>query len=496
MDDNILGRMEKAHGKSAWKKRKKRMEKTDPYGYIMKPFDDNALHASVTAALRNGNAEGGLELQCRAHSALNTILRISLEPISLVAQLHGILEAIIAAPWLGLESRGAIFTADDSDETLELKVHRGFSEELIAACSRVPFGKCLCGKETAERNAVFAECIAGSHKIIFEGMDPHGHFCVPIMRDGKLLGVITLYVKQRCGKTGRNEGFLADAADIVAAIITGSGARCEQEALIAELGLRNEELKLLREKIIQSENMAALGRLVAGVAHEINTPIGNSLMSASHMQEKTREIMWMLGGNMITKSNLEKYFQTASEDCDIMLNNLHRSSDLIKSFKTVSGDQTSRQRRKFKLRRYVEDIVLSLKPTFRKTSHSIAINCREGLELDSYPGAFAQIVTNLLINAVNHAFDEGSSGNIEIDIFESARNVVMIVADDGKGIPDETLCKVFDPFFTTGSKDGNSGLGLHIVYNIVTETLKGDVYCESTPGEGTSFVITFPKELK
>jgi PAS domain S-box-containing protein len=606
----------------------KRVEKTNPYGYILKPFHDTELYAAIKVALHNSNAERDLELQYHMQSVLNTILRISLEPISIIGQLDRILDVIITVPWLRLESKGSIFTVEGNAEVLDLKVHRGFSEELLAACRKVPFGKCLCGKAAAARKVVFAECIDERHDITFEGMAPHGHFCVPITLADRLLGVINLYLKDRHRKTRQDEEFLVAVANTIAGIIARSSAeyeigrlkqqnelilKCagegiygldvvgiisfvnpaaskmlgwkpekllgrrlhnvihhdphgsaactpdtchvartfstgkvyrvlderfwrmdgstfpveyvvtpmfsdndvpagavvvfmdiserkkaeaEQEKLLGELRRKNEELRLSQEKIIQSEKMAALGQLVSGVAHEINTPIGNSVMSASHLYEKTNQIVWMFNGNMLTKSSLEKYFQIASEDCDIIQKNLLRSSALIKSFKMVSGDQTSQQRRKFKLKDYIDDIVLSLKPMFRKTPHLITVNCEEGLELDSYPGAFAQIVTNLLMNALSHAFDEGSIGIVEINIFESASNIVMIIGDNGKGISEGLLCKIFDPFFTTKRKEGNSGLGLHIVYNIVNKTLKGDIYCESILGEGTSFIITFPKELK
>jgi signal transduction histidine kinase len=192
---------------------------------------------------------------------------------------------------------------------------------------------------------------------------------------------------------------------------------------------------------------------------------------------------------------MESYFSSATEDSDIILKNLLRASAMIKSFKMVSGDQTSQQRRRFKLKEYIEDIIMSLRPTLKKTSHEIRIHCDEDMELDNYPGAFAQIITNLIMNSIIHAFDKDFNGKIDIDVIENHKNIVIKFHDNGKGIASGTMSRIFDPFFTTNRKGGNSGLGLNIVFNIVQKTLKGDVGCESVEGEGTSFIITIPREL-
>ncbi|MEO5357386.1 MAG: HAMP domain-containing histidine kinase [Nitrospirae bacterium YQR-1] len=256
----------------------------------------------------------------------------------------------------------------------------------------------------------------------------------------------------------------------------------------------HEKLRLSQKQLVQSEKMAALAQLVAGIAHEINTPVGVGVTAASHFDTITKNILNSYAEKTMTKTDLEEYFDSARESTDLILKNLYRTADLVRSFKMVSADQTSQELRKFKIKPYIEDVLLSLKPKLKKTAHKINVQCDDKIELYSYPGAYAQIITNLIVNSLTHAYDDGEAGNIKIAVFSDDTNVTLEYTDDGKGIPRENINYIFEPFFTTNRKQGGTGLGLHVLYNIVTQSLKGTIVCQSTTAKGVKFIITAPND--
>jgi signal transduction histidine kinase len=262
----------------------------------------------------------------------------------------------------------------------------------------------------------------------------------------------------------------------------------------SDLKVAMEKLQLTQHQLIQSEKMVALGGLVAGVSHEINTPVGVSVTAASHLQERTKEITSFYASGSMKKSDLEKYLNLANESAEVILSNLRRASELIKSFKQVAVDQSDEQKRNFKVKEYIEQVLLSLKPRLKKTRISIGVNCNEELQVNSFPGALSQIITNLVMNSLLHAFDEGQEGTIIFDVEKQDNNVLFTFSDNGKGINEDIIEKIFDPFFTTKRGKGGTGLGLNIVYNIVTQTLGGSIECESKTSIGTFFKIVFPVE--
>lgn len=248
-----------------------------------------------------------------------------------------------------------------------------------------------------------------------------------------------------------------------------------------------------QQTLVESEKLASLGGLVAGVAHEINTPVGISLTTASHLASITQQLRQELENGAIKKSDFQNYLHAAQESCDLILSNAERAANLIHSFKQVAVDQTSEARRDFQLRDYLQEIITSLKPKFKRTLIEIRIDCEQDLLMDSYPGALSQVITNLLMNALTHAFDEGQAGIIDIaaNCHENGF-VALSIKDNGKGIPPENMGKIFQPFFTTRRGSGGSGLGLHIVYNIVRQRLGGSIDVASELGQGTTFSITMP----
>ncbi|MCV2357441.1 HAMP domain-containing histidine kinase [Paucibacter sp. TC2R-5] len=254
------------------------------------------------------------------------------------------------------------------------------------------------------------------------------------------------------------------------------------------------QLAATSELLLQSERMASLGGLVAGVAHEINTPVGVSLTCATTLQKATQEVTLQMEGGGLRKQNLQEYLQVAAECSALLSANAHKVADLVRSFKQVAVDQTSEARRSFAVRAYIEELLVSLRAELKRRPMQIELRCPEGLEMDSYPGAFSQVLTNLLLNAQRHAFDEGTAlGVVTIDISQSGEMLEIEFADQGRGIAPEHLGQVFDPFFTTQRHAGGSGLGLNIVYNLITNTLGGQVRLLSQLGQGTKFLISLPR---
>lgn len=246
-------------------------------------------------------------------------------------------------------------------------------------------------------------------------------------------------------------------------------------------------------QLVHSEKLAALGSLVAGVSHELNTPIGNALMASSSLRDFTLEIQTQLQQGNMKKSSLERFLEDTIAASGITERNLERASELITSFKQVATDQSSSQRREFSLQHLTEEILLTLHPQTKKVPVEIETEIPEGIVLDSYPGPLGQILNNLVLNAIVHAFPDEQPGTIRISGTNFGGMVSIFVRDDGVGIEKSAIKRLFDPFYTTRLGQGGSGLGLHIVHNLATEVLGGSIKVSSLPGEGTSFTLTIPE---
>src|ERR671933_165430 len=258
-----------------------------------------------------------------------------------------------------------------------------------------------------------------------------------------------------------------------------------------ELEKALQQLTTTQTQLIESEKMAALGNLVAGVAHEINTPIGIGVTAASVLTEDAAEFLNKYKSGKMKRVDLETFLDTSIESSTMILANLKRAADLVHSFKQVAVDQASESERCFFLKEYLEEIILSLSGKLKKTKHTVKITGDKNILLDSYPGALSQIVTNLVMNSLIHAFDEDDAGQIHLDFQVEGEQLILKYADDGKGINPDYMSQRFGPFFTTNASQGSTGLGLHIVYNLVTQKFQGTIQCESQVGVGTQFTIKF-----
>ncbi len=267
-----------------------------------------------------------------------------------------------------------------------------------------------------------------------------------------------------------------------------------QDLSLANESLRRtvEELRRMQRQLVDSEKMAALGSLVAGVAHEINTPLGIAVTAASHLEGETKRLSRSTSEGTLKKSDLEVYQKMALDSTEIILRNLRRADKLVKSFKQVAVDQSSEQNRQVELRSYLDEILTSLRPALKRTQHQVDIDCPPDLILDTFPGALYQIVVNLVMNSLTHGFDSVDRGVIRIAARRDGDHVLLEYRDNGKGMSAETRARMFEPFFTTKRGQGGSGLGMHIVYNLVNQVLRGSIQCETAPGQGVQFTIRFP----
>ncbi|MDF2177684.1 ATP-binding protein [Aliiglaciecola sp. CAU 1673] len=253
-----------------------------------------------------------------------------------------------------------------------------------------------------------------------------------------------------------------------------------------------ERLKRTQQQLIQNEKHAALGRLVAGVAHQINTPLGICVTAASLLSNELHNTYSKALDGQIGKKAFGEACDKMVECADMLQLNLDRASNLISSFKQVAVDQSSENKRRFNVAEYINKILLSMRSKFENTPHKIELTCDPKLSLYSHPGALTQILTNLIDNALTHAFDADNAGKIEIKVEQSEDQLRILVADNGKGMPEDIRELVFDPFFTTKHEQLSSGLGLHLVYNIVVQQLSGSIECQSQLGVGTKFIIIIP----
>ncbi|MGK0288790.1 MAG: signal transduction histidine kinase [bacterium] len=280
----------------------------------------------------------------------------------------------------------------------------------------------------------------------------------------------------------------------------------ELEAAVTErteaLEYKNQELEQTlknlqnaQTQLVESEKMAALGNLVAGIAHEVNTPIGIGVTAVTNLKKQSAQISDKYKSQKMKRSDLETFLDVCVDHCDSIYTNLYRASGLIASFKQVAVDQTSEERRSFNLKEYLHEIILSLQPQIRKTNHILDVEGGNQIVIDSYPGSFSQIVTNFVVNSLTHGFENGASGRMLLKFEVEEQYLFLTYSDNGVGIGEGNLKKIFDPFFTTKRGAGGTGLGMHIVYNIVTQKLNGSVSCESEINNGTKFHVKIPVKL-
>lgn len=255
------------------------------------------------------------------------------------------------------------------------------------------------------------------------------------------------------------------------------------------------ELRDAQTKLVESEKMASLGDLVAGIAHEINTPIGICVTAASHLDEELKALFAAYQSGKMTESQFRGFLELLRDGLQILMSNTARASTLVKSFKQVAVDQSSDAIRDLELVQYIQEIIQSLRPRLKNTKHKVEVNGLSSIMLHTHAGAISQILSNLILNSLIHGFEHMEQGQIVITVQEDGDDALLDYADNGCGLSDEALTRLFEPFYTSKRGQGGSGLGTHIVYNLTTGALKGTVRAESQQGLGLVYHFRFPKQI-
>ena len=319
---------------------------------------------------------------------------------------------------------------------------------------------------------------------------------LPLLLGEHIVGCLTVQSPQRNAYSDAQIEFLRVLASYTAIALSNARAYSELDAMVAErtraLSAALEELKITQRNLVEREKMAALGGLVAGVAHEINTPVGVALTAASHLDSMSEQVRHQLNEGRLTRQGLSGFVADLSEGSRLIMASLERAGHLVASFKQVAVDQSSEQRRQINLAQSLEEILLSLRPTFSRGPYQVELNCDPEVLLDTFPGALFQIVSNLVGNSLLHGFPDDRSGHIEIDVREAGASVELRYIDDGVGMTEDVAARAFEPFFTTRRGRG-SGLGLHLVYNLVTQLLGGRIELVQCK-RGLEFLITLPRQ--
>ena len=263
---------------------------------------------------------------------------------------------------------------------------------------------------------------------------------------------------------------------------------------VNELNQTLAELHATQGKLIEAEKLSSLGGMVAGIAHEINTPLGLCITIHSYIQDHYLEMKKRFDAGEMRKQDFVDFISMMDESLSILDKNLQRSAHLIKSFKQVSEDQTGEHIRKFSLHDYLQEILETLSPKFKQNKHRVEIDCPDQLWMETYAGSVSQVLTNLIMNSLLHGFEFKNDGVIRIQAGEERGNIIIRYSDDGIGLSAEARQKIFEPFYTTKRGQGGTGLGMHLVYNIVHQRLRGDIQIEDST-QGAAFRLTIPKSI-
>lgn len=330
------------------------------------------------------------------------------------------------------------------------------------------------------------QSLAGDVERLTQLQTYKGWFFV-VVTGGLLFGMTILGFRAIAEREGR---YRALAEHLEARVVERTRAL---ESANRDLTAALDNLGRTQKDLIQAEKLAALGALVAGISHELGTPIGNSVITASTLDEYAAEFRQRIDAQTIRRSELSEFAGRLRAGVDLLQRNLGKASALVAGFKQVAVDRTSMQRRDFRLDEIVDQTLLTLSPTLRKTPFEVRNDVPRDFMMDSYPGALGQVLSNLVNNAVRHGFAGRSEGHVAITAGLGDAGWCWIrVRDDGAGIADEHLGRIFDPFFTTQFGQGGSGLGLHIVHNLVSGVLGGRISVTSALGDGASFTLEIP----
>jgi len=426
--------------------------------------EEHLVAAAVRDISKRKEAEEQIELNYYIQKVTNSMLKISLEPLSLEEQFGRILDLILNVPNLSLQSRGAIFLKDPDAQVLVLKAQNGFSEEDPLPCIEIPLGHCLCGKAAAMSKLLYAEDMDGIHEIHDESMFPHGHYCAPIVSGKKLYGLLNVYLKKGHKRSSREEDFLTSVTSTLATIIERD--RTEQEK------------KDLQRQLAQAEKLAALGRFTANIAHEIRNPL-TSVGGFARRLDKT-----------IPADSKEK------EYTGIIIAETTRLEKILKNILSFSREATPRFE-KNDLSEVIERVLMMNEGLCRKRSIAIEKRIEDIPRFYFDKNLIIEALENIILNAVD-SMPDGGALKIATEKKEEGEENVHVhikIQDTGAGIPADKIEMIFEPFFTTKGTEQGTGLGLSITRKIM-ETLNGTVDFQSELGKGSVVTLSLPYALK
>ncbi len=437
--------------------------------YLVKgQVDANLLLRAARYAIERKRTQEEIQRSYQIQTVLNELLRVSLENIPLEEMLERVIDHIVSIRWLALESKGGISLVEHDPRVLVMKAQRGLPKSLQRMCACVPFGRCICGQAALSRQVQFADCVDDRHENRYEGIVPHGHYCVPIISVGRVLGVIDLYLKEGHRREEKEEQFLRAVADVLAGAI--------------ERKRGEEEKQRLQEQLAHAQKMEAVGTLAGGIAHEFNN-INAAIVGYIDFTLQTEELS-----------------SSARRNLKIVRSSVVRGAALTKNLLAFSRKEVG-ERKPFSLRDVVDDVLSVTEKEF--TSEGIEVTVRHSMKVAPVMGDSAllsQVVMNLVINA-RHAMLKSAVKKLSVQTGVAGGKPFIRVKDTGCGIPKEHISRVFEPFFTTkgslasggiyNGKAHGTGLGLSVCHSIV-EGHNGEIKVSSRVGKGTVFTVYLP----
>jgi len=395
----------------------------------------------------------------------------------------------------------AMIRQDEDGEGFHYAANYEFPPDLLEFVRTVRFApgrESIVGQSLLERAVVHVDDVLADSQYPFAAQAKKASLrtivAVPMVRDGSPIGTLMLTRKNVRPFTTKQIEIVETFADQAVIAIENVRLFDEVKARTRELSLSLEELSAAQDRLVQTEKLAALGRLVAGVAHEINNPVGTCLTVASALELKTTAFTAEAAQGNLRRSHLTEFLQVSREASAQLVANLNRAVELIQSFKQVATDRYHGDQRVFDLGGLTEQIAKSLRPGSGKQKPLLNVECTPNLTMNSYPGPYGQVLTNLFLNSVAHAFPDDQGGVVDIRVRAAGEDDVEVVfSDDGCGMSLDVRHQAFDPFFTTRRDQGGTGLGLHIVHSIVTNCLGGRLHLDSAPGRGTTIRLILPR---
>ncbi|WP_334014886.1 sensor histidine kinase [Alteromonas sp. S167] len=426
-------------------------------------------------------------------------------------------ELIINSVCKGLNiTRAGIWLYDDTQSSIRCKllIDKGNNlddESLVLSRTDFPqyFAALDAERSIAAHDALTHPATIEFAEVYLSPLNISSMLDVPIRHRGKMIGIICCE-HQGEGRTWHDDEivFAASLADLYGRAVSAK-ERSDYEAQLveanhtleqkvlertAELEATLKTLEGAQEKLVESEKMAALGNLVAGIAHEVNTPLGIALTSVSSCKEELQTIYQDFENEELSEDGFKEFNEVCTEGLNLAESNLLRAAKLVQDFKRTSADQTSLEIEEFVLDEYIHSVCNPLKPMLKKEQIALDIDVAPDITITACPGIVAQLLTNLISNAQRHAFSDTNNevNKVSVKCVKQNDMIELNVTDNGKGIPDSLHKKVFEPFYTTARDKGGTGLGMNILYNLVTQKLNGTIDLASAPGEGTSVTITLP----